>query len=101
MYAMTNTRPNIAFAIGQLNQNTTDPGVQQWNAIYRVLKYLKGTLYYSVLYIGYHSVMEGFSDAVGLKMKRTILQQVDEYFCLGMCHFMDFQETNMYYVLYY
>ncbi|GJQ90179.1 zinc finger, CCHC-type containing protein [Tanacetum coccineum] len=43
MYAMTSTRPNIAYAIGRLNKFTSNPSRQHWKAITRVFKYLRDT----------------------------------------------------------
>ncbi|GKG43776.1 hypothetical protein Tco_0482869, partial [Tanacetum coccineum] len=39
------------------------PDTQHWQAIQRVLKYLKKTMNYRLMYIGYHSVLEGYTDA--------------------------------------
>ncbi|GJS84198.1 zinc finger, CCHC-type containing protein [Tanacetum coccineum] len=63
MYAMTCTRPDIAFAVGKLSMYTSNPGTQHWQAIQRVLKYLKKTMDYSLTYTGYPSVFEGYTDA--------------------------------------
>ena len=41
MYAMTCTRPDIAFAVGKLSRYTGNPSTQHWQAIQRVLKYWK------------------------------------------------------------
>ncbi|GKG54130.1 hypothetical protein Tco_0557653, partial [Tanacetum coccineum] len=35
MYAMTCTRPDIAFAVGKLSRYTSNPGTQHWQAIQR------------------------------------------------------------------
>ena len=40
MYAMTSTRPNIAFAVGKLSIYTSNPSKFHWHDIRRVLKYL-------------------------------------------------------------
>ncbi|GJX55001.1 zinc finger, CCHC-type containing protein [Tanacetum coccineum] len=40
--------PDIAFAVGKLSRYTSNPGTQHWQAIQRVLKYLKKTMDYSV-----------------------------------------------------
>ncbi|GKF22440.1 zinc finger, CCHC-type containing protein [Tanacetum coccineum] len=40
MYAMICTRPDIAFAVGELSRYTSNPGTQHWQAIQRVLQYL-------------------------------------------------------------
>lgn len=63
MYAMTCTRPDIAFAVGKLSRYTSNPSAQHLQAIYRVLKYLKRTMDYSLSYTCYHSVLEGYTDA--------------------------------------
>ncbi|GJS43035.1 ribonuclease H-like domain-containing protein [Tanacetum coccineum] len=58
IYAMTCTRPGIAFAVGKLSKYTSNPGTQHWQAIQRVLKYLKKTMDYRLTYTGYPSVLE-------------------------------------------
>nr|GEU75737.1 zinc finger, CCHC-type [Tanacetum cinerariifolium] len=63
MYAMTCTRPDIAFVMGKLSRYTSNPGTQHWQAIHMVLKYLKKTMDYRLLYIGYPSVLKGYTDA--------------------------------------
>ncbi|GJT18772.1 zinc finger, CCHC-type containing protein [Tanacetum coccineum] len=61
MYAMTYTRPDIAFAEGKLSRYISNPSTHHWKAIQRVLKYLKKTMDYSLTYVGYPSVLEGDS----------------------------------------
>ncbi|XP_060201820.1 secreted RxLR effector protein 161-like [Lycium barbarum] len=63
MYAMTSTRPDIAFVVGKLSRYTSNPSKLHWYAIYRVLKYLKKTIDYGICYSGFPSVLEGYSDA--------------------------------------
>ncbi|GJS38510.1 zinc finger, CCHC-type containing protein [Tanacetum coccineum] len=63
MYAMACTRPDIAFAVGKLSRYTSNPGTQHWQAIQRVLKYLKKTMDYKLTYTGYPLVLEGYTDA--------------------------------------
>ncbi|GJU38243.1 zinc finger, CCHC-type containing protein [Tanacetum coccineum] len=63
MYAMTSTRPDIAYAVGRLSRFTCNPSRQHWKAITRVFKYLRGTMNYGLSYMGYPSVLEGYSDA--------------------------------------
>nr|GEW33209.1 zinc finger, CCHC-type [Tanacetum cinerariifolium] len=63
MYTMTSTRPDIAYAIGRLSRFTSNPSRQHWQAITKVFKYLKGTMNYGLSYVGYPSVLEGYSDA--------------------------------------
>nr|GEW19904.1 zinc finger, CCHC-type [Tanacetum cinerariifolium] len=63
MYGMTNTRPDIAYAIGRLSRFTSNPSRQHWKSITRVFKYLRSTKDYGLSYVGYRSVLEGYSDA--------------------------------------
>ncbi|GKB30032.1 hypothetical protein Tco_0869433, partial [Tanacetum coccineum] len=63
MYAMMSTRPDIAYAVGRLSRFTSDPSRQHWQAITRVVKYLKVTMNYGLSYVGYPSVLEAYSDA--------------------------------------
>ncbi|GJU99230.1 zinc finger, CCHC-type containing protein [Tanacetum coccineum] len=63
MYVMTCIRPDIAFTMGKLSRYTSNPSTQHWQASQRVLKYLKKTMDYRLTYTGYHSVLEGYTDA--------------------------------------
>ncbi|CAM8983199.1 unnamed protein product [Rhodiola kirilowii] len=63
MYVMTSTRPDIAYAVGKLSRYTSNPSNLHWEAIKRVLKYLKGTMNYGLVYAGFPSVLEGYTDA--------------------------------------
>ncbi|GJV06241.1 zinc finger, CCHC-type containing protein [Tanacetum coccineum] len=47
MYAMTSTRPNIAYAVSRLGRFTSNPSRQHWQAIKRVFKYLKDSSFTS------------------------------------------------------
>ncbi|GJW83590.1 zinc finger, CCHC-type containing protein [Tanacetum coccineum] len=62
MYAMTCTRLGIAFDVGRLSKYTSNPSTQHWQAIQRVLKCLKKTMDNKLTYIGYPSVLEGYTD---------------------------------------
>ncbi|KAL7605170.1 hypothetical protein Lser_V15G18000 [Lactuca serriola] len=62
MYAMTSTRPDIAFTVGKLSRYTSNPSAQHWQEVNRVFKYLKGTMDYGLSYLGSPSVLEGHSD---------------------------------------
>ncbi|GJU97450.1 zinc finger, CCHC-type containing protein [Tanacetum coccineum] len=63
MFDMTSTRPDIAYAVGRLSRFTSNPIRHDYHAIARVFKYLKGTMNYGLSYVGYPSVLEGYSDA--------------------------------------
>ena len=77
MWLIKSTRPDIAYAVGQLSQHCNEPTVRHWNAVLRVLRYLKGTTGYRLQYgnrgprfpIGEESIglpgpgLQGYSDA--------------------------------------
>jgi hypothetical protein len=50
MYAAVATRPDIAHAITALSQFLENPGRAHWQAVQRVLKYLKGMADYVLMY---------------------------------------------------
>ena len=52
MYDMYCTKPDIGYA-----------GVEHWNALIRVLRYLKGTINVGLHYSTFPIVLEGYSDA--------------------------------------
>jgi hypothetical protein len=63
MYAMTCTRPDIAYAVGKMSRYTSNPSHIHWNAVHRILRYLRRTMDYGILYSGYPTVLEGYTDA--------------------------------------
>ncbi|GJX44200.1 zinc finger, CCHC-type containing protein [Tanacetum coccineum] len=63
MYAMTRTRPDIAYAVRKLSRFTSDPSNHHWEAIIRVFRYLKKTMNYGLSYVGFPLVIERYSDA--------------------------------------
>ncbi|GKE21200.1 hypothetical protein Tco_1432712 [Tanacetum coccineum] len=63
MYVMTCTRRDIAFVVGRLSRYTSNPITQHWQAIQKVLKYLKKTMDYSLTYTSYSLVLKGYTNA--------------------------------------
>ena len=50
MYAMLCTRPDICYAEGVVSRYQSDPGVEHWAAVKHILKYLKRTRDYMLVY---------------------------------------------------
>ena len=63
MYLMSCTRPDLAYAVSKLSRYTSNPGVEHWKGITRVLRYLRYTREYGLHYTRYPAVIEGYSDA--------------------------------------
>nr|ABA96637.2 retrotransposon protein, putative, Ty1-copia subclass [Oryza sativa Japonica Group] len=62
MYLASATRPDISFAVSKLSRFVSNPGDDHWQALERVMRYLKGTMSYGIHYTGYPKVLEGYSD---------------------------------------
>ncbi|GKA84396.1 hypothetical protein Tco_0805991 [Tanacetum coccineum] len=43
MFAMICTRPDIAHAVGVVSRYMAEPGKEHWEAMKRILRYIKGT----------------------------------------------------------
>jgi hypothetical protein len=48
-YAVIATRPDISYTAGFLGRFAADPSEKHWNAVKRVLRYLKGTVNYGLV----------------------------------------------------
>jgi hypothetical protein len=54
MYAMLFTRPDLSHAIGLLSRYQKNPGEEHWKQIKYVLRYVSGTLDYSLCFNGHN-----------------------------------------------
>ncbi|KAK6141007.1 hypothetical protein DH2020_025245 [Rehmannia glutinosa] len=63
MYLTNCTRPDIAYSVSKLSRFTSNPSTDHWKAVTRVLRYLKYTMNYGILYTRYPAVLEGYCDA--------------------------------------
>ena len=63
MYLMSCIRPNLAYAVSGLTMYTSNPSVEHWKSITRLLRYLRYTREYGLHYGRYATVIEGYSDA--------------------------------------
>ena len=62
MYAAIGTRPDITYAVTALSQYLQSPGRAHWEQAKRVIRYLKGTRDYELVF-GSSGGVEGFTDA--------------------------------------
>lgn len=61
---LTNTRPNLSYAVSILSRFMQDPRESHWNAGKRVLRYIQGTKDYGLLYQKNENfTLNGYSDA--------------------------------------
>ena len=64
MYAMICTRPDVSFALSVTSRYQSDPGMEHWKAVKRILKYLRSTKDMFLVYGGDKElVVKGYTDA--------------------------------------
>ena len=80
---MNFSRPDIAYAVCRLSRYTHNPNNNHWNALSRLMKYLRGTMNYGILYSGFPVVLEGYSDANWISDSDEIKSTSSYVFTLG------------------
>ena len=64
MYAMLCTRPDVSYALSMTSRYQSDPGESHWIAVKNILKYLRRTKEYFLIYGGNDELtVKGYSDA--------------------------------------
>jgi hypothetical protein len=63
MYAMQGTRPDICYAVGILGRFQSNPGLLHWQALKCVLKYLRRTKDYQLVYSSASLTPIGYTDS--------------------------------------
>ena len=97
MYAMHCTRPDIAFTVCKLSRFISNPSVEHWKAIARVLGYLKKTMNLGLLYNKFPAVLEGYTDASWITSTKDNKSTSGWVFYLSRwCCFLGIKETNLY-----
>ena len=62
MYAMIYTRLDIAHAVGLVSWFMADLGQEHWNAVKRILRYIKGTSGAALCFGGSEFIVRGYAD---------------------------------------
>jgi hypothetical protein len=84
MYAMTQTQPDLAFAVSRLSQYCSNPEDVHWKAVQRVMRYLKGTTNTGILYgIDVKQGLISFTDVASGDDKETRLSTGGYLFVYG------------------
>ncbi|KAH9734858.1 Integrase catalytic domain-containing protein [Citrus sinensis] len=63
MYAMLCTRPDICFAVGMVSRYQSNPEPEHWTAVKHIMKYLKRTKNYMLVYSGDELILVGYTDS--------------------------------------
>jgi hypothetical protein len=83
MYLASTTRPDILFAVRELSRFVLNLGDDHWQALERVLRYLKVTVSLVIHYTGYPTVLEGYCDANWISDADEIYDTSGYVFSLG------------------
>ena len=63
MYAMLCTRPDICYDVGIVSRFQSNPGPDHWTAVKNILKYLRRTRNYMLMFSGSDLKMLGYTDS--------------------------------------
>ncbi|TYK04221.1 gag/pol protein [Cucumis melo var. makuwa] len=63
MYAMLCTRPDICFSRGMVSRYQSNPGRDHWTTVKNILKYLKRTKNYMLVYGTKDLILTGYTDS--------------------------------------
>ena len=63
MYAMLDTRPDIAYAVSIMSRYGSNPNKAHWKAVKRIFRYLRQTVDYQLVFRGDLKSLSGYTDA--------------------------------------
>ena len=63
MYAMTCTRPDVAYSLGVVSRYQSDPGERHWKVVKTILKYLRNTRDQWLIYGEPNLKLMGYTDS--------------------------------------
>ena len=63
MYAMLCTRPDICYSVGIVSRYQSNPGRDHWTAVKNILKYLRRTKDYMLVYGSKDLILTGYTDS--------------------------------------
>ena len=63
MYALLCTRPDICFVVGMVSRYQSNPGPEHWIAIKHIIKYMKRTKNYILVYSGNDLILLDYTDS--------------------------------------
>ncbi|KAH9779716.1 hypothetical protein KPL71_007813 [Citrus sinensis] len=83
MYVMLCTRPDICFAVGMVNRYQSNPGPKHWTAVKHIMKYLKRTKNYMLVYSGDELIPVGYIESDFMSDKDSRKSTCGYVFTLG------------------
>ena len=83
IYAMLCTRPDICFAIGMVSKYQSNPGSEYWTTVKHILKYLRRTKEYMLMYGGDELIRISYTDSDFMSNKDLRKSTSGHVFTLG------------------
>ena len=83
MYAILCTRPDICYAVGIVSRFQSNPGLDHWIAVKHILKYLRRTRNYMLVYSSQDLIPTGYTDSDFQSDKDTRKSTSGSVFTLG------------------
>ena len=80
MYVMLCTRPNICFSVGIVSRYQSNPSREHWTAVKHILKYLRRTRDYMLVYHGDELAPIGYNDFMELGVIAKAVDPMILYF---------------------
>ena len=72
LYLSNATRPDISFAVNVLSRHQINPKENDWKMVKRVMRYLQGTVHFSLTFKGLEDDIQAYSDASHGDCKRSL-----------------------------
>ena len=82
MYLSNIIRLDIAYAVSRLSRYNSNPNQEYWTTPERVLRFLKGTIFFGVRYTRFPSVVKRYTDA------NWISNSIDLKSTSGLVHYL-------------
>ena len=83
MHLMNFSRLDITYAVCRLSRYTHNPNNDHWSALARLIKYLRDTMNYGILYSGFPVVLDGYNDINWISYSYEIKSTSSYVFTLG------------------
>ena len=83
MFLMNYTRLDIAYVVSRLSRYTHNPSSEHWNALHRLLRYLRGTMNWCLHFSKFYVVLESFCNAYWVTDNDEVSSTSGYVFTLG------------------
>jgi len=84
LHLMSFSRPDIAYVVGILSRYTQCPNQEHWDALARLMRYLRGSMDYAIECSGFPVVLEGYMMLIGSLIHMRQIPLVVMYSHLGV-----------------